>query len=152
MCNAFGHIHAFHIFASRSSKCNVSIGHLLEITAMSTSSFRQILQPAVRTSLRLQPITSRSSRPTLAYSATTRKMTAQPHSPGEVISEPSRAEVGPSKGSLSAEMQSQVGKTRNFEEAVHKVGSKMENNPASVTSEVSPFIDERKDRPSNENK
>jgi hypothetical protein len=33
-------------------------------------------------------------------------------------------------------MQSQVGKTRNFEQAAQEVGSKMQNAPESVTSEV----------------
>lgn len=65
-------------------------------------------------------------------------MAAQPKSSaGEVISETARAEGGPQKGSTSAQMQSQVGKTQNFEQAAQEVGGKMQNDPASVTTEVS---------------
>lgn len=42
-------------------------------------------------------------------------MAAQPAS--QVISETAKSEGGPEKGSTSAQMQSQVGKTRNFEQA-----------------------------------
>lgn len=63
-------------------------------------------------------------------------MAAQPTAAGQVISETAKAEGGPSKGSTAAEMQSQVTKTRNFEQAAEEVVGKMQTNPASVTSEV----------------
>ena len=63
-------------------------------------------------------------------------MAAQPTTASEVISETAKAEGGPYKGSAAAEMQSEVGKTRNFEQAAQEVGAKMQMDPASVTSEV----------------
>ena len=59
-----------------------------------------------------------------------------PTQAGQIISETAQAEGGPSKGSTSAQMQSQVGKTRNFEQAADEVGSKMQTQPDAVTSEV----------------
>ena len=54
----------------------------------------------------------------------------------QVISETARQEGGPVKASESAQMQSQVGKTRNFEQAAQEIGSKMQQQPGSVSSEV----------------
>ena len=53
-----------------------------------------------------------------------------------VISETAKQEGGPTHGSTSAQMQSEVGKTRNFEQAAQEVGSKMQSTPETVTSEV----------------
>lgn len=53
-----------------------------------------------------------------------------------IISETAKQEGGPAQGSTSAQMQSEVGKTRNFEQAAQEVGSKMQNAPETVTSEV----------------
>lgn len=53
-----------------------------------------------------------------------------------IISETAKQEGGPTQGSSSARMQSQVGKTRNFEQAAQEVGSKMQNAPESITGEV----------------
>jgi hypothetical protein len=53
-----------------------------------------------------------------------------------IISETAKQEGGPTHGSTSAQMQSEVGKTRNFEQAAQEVGSKMQSAPESVTSEV----------------
>jgi len=53
-----------------------------------------------------------------------------------IISETAKQEGGPAQGSTSAQMQSQVGKTRNFEQAAQEVGSKMQSAPESITSEV----------------
>lgn len=61
---------------------------------------------------------------------------AQPTPASQAISETARQEGGPAKGSESAQMQSQVGKTRNFEQAAQEVGGKMQRQPESVTSEV----------------
>lgn len=58
-------------------------------------------------------------------------------STSQKISETAKAEGGPSTGSTSAQMQSEVGKKQNFEQAAQEVGAKMQNDPASVTSEVS---------------
>lgn len=62
---------------------------------------------------------------------------AQPAAASQVISETAKQEGGPHKGSTSAQMQSEVVKTRNFEQAAQEVGSKMMNAPETVTSEVS---------------
>ena len=62
---------------------------------------------------------------------------AAPTTPaGQVISETAKAEGGPYKGSDAAQMQSQVSKVRNFEQAAQEVGGKMQMDPASVTPEV----------------
>jgi hypothetical protein len=55
---------------------------------------------------------------------------------GQAISETAKQEGGPAKGSASAQMQSEVGKQRNYEQAAQEVGSKMQNAPGSVTQEV----------------
>lgn len=62
---------------------------------------------------------------------------AQSTPASQAISETARKEGGPAKGSESAQMQSQVGKTRNLQQAAQEVGSKMQQQPGSVTSEVS---------------
>jgi len=84
------------------------------------------------------PITSRASIQPLtqvkSFSSTTFNMTNNPVS--NTISETAKQEGGPTQGSTSAQMQSQVGKTRNFEQAAQEVGSKMQNAPESITSEV----------------
>lgn len=54
----------------------------------------------------------------------------------KVISETAKQEGGPTQGSTSAQMQSEVGKTRNFEQAAQEVGQKMQGAPETVTSEV----------------
>ena len=82
-------------------------------------------------------ITSRASKPftkTRYFSNTTFNMSNTPTS--DIISETAKQEGGPTQGSTSAQMQSQVGKTRNFEQAAQEVGSKMQSAPESVTSEV----------------
>jgi len=62
---------------------------------------------------------------------------AAPQTPaGAAISETARAEGGSAKGSTSAQMQSEVGKQRNFEQAAAEVGSKIQNAPETITSEV----------------
>jgi len=63
-------------------------------------------------------------------------MATQPTPASQVISETARQEGGPAKGSDSAQMQSQVGKTRNYEQAAQEIGQKMQNAPESVTAEV----------------
>lgn len=79
-----------------------------------------------------------SARQTFHYTTTARAMAAaQPAAASQVISETAKQEGGPHKGSTSAQMQSEVVKTRNFEQAAQEVGSKMMNAPETVTSEVS---------------
>ena len=68
------------------------------------------------------------------FSSTALNMSNNPIS--NTISETAKQEGGPTQGSTSAQMQSQVGKTRNFEQAAQEVGSKMQNAPESITSEV----------------
>jgi hypothetical protein len=50
-------------------------------------------------------------------------MAAQPTPASQVISETAKAEGGPEKGSMSAQMQSQVGKQRNYEQAAQEVST-----------------------------
>jgi hypothetical protein len=84
-------------------------------------------------------ITSRASIQRLnqfnQFSTTPLKM-AQTTPTSSIISETAKQEGGPTQGSTSAQMQSEVGKTRNFEQAAQEVGSKMQSAPESVTSEV----------------
>jgi hypothetical protein len=84
-------------------------------------------------------ITSRASIQRLnqfnQFSTTPLKM-AQNTPTSSIISETAKQEGGPTQGSTSAQMQSEVGKTRNFEQAAQEVGSKMQSAPESVTSEV----------------
>jgi len=93
--------------------------------------------PAIR--LSTISITSRASIQRLnqfnQFSTTSLKM-AQNTPTSNIISETAKQEGGPTHGSTSAQMQSQVGKTRNFEQAAQEVGSKMQSAPESVTSEV----------------
>ena len=53
---------------------------------------------------------------------------------GQIISEVAREEGGPSKGSTSAKLQSQVTKERNRQQATAQVGSTLEQNPTSQGS------------------
>jgi len=84
-------------------------------------------------------ITSRASIQRLnqfnQFSTTSNKM-AQNTPTSNIISETAKQEGGPTHGSTSAQMQSEVGKTRNFEQAAQEVGSKMQSAPEGVTSEV----------------
>ena len=93
--------------------------------------------PAIR--LSTISITSRASIQRLnqfnQLSTTSLKM-AQNTPTSNIISETSKQEGGPTHGSTSAQMQSEVGKTRNFEQAAQEVGSKMQSAPETVTSEV----------------
>ena len=80
-----------------------------------------------------------------SFSTTSRAMAAQTRA-GEVISETAKAEGGPEKGSTSAQMQSQVGKTRNFEQAAQEVGEKLRSQPEAVTSEDAAYLKSREAR------
>lgn len=86
--------------------------------------------------------TSRASIQPLAqakyFSNTVFNMANTPTS--NIISETAKQEGGPTQGSTSAQMQSQVGKERNFEQAAQEVGSKMQNAPETITSEVGKVI------------
>ncbi|KAK5722616.1 hypothetical protein LTR15_005847 [Elasticomyces elasticus] len=64
-------------------------------------------------------------------------------SAGQVIFETAKQEGGPQKGSASAQMQSEVVRQRNFEQAAAEVGSKVQNAPESVTSEDAAHIHSR---------
>ncbi|KAL8689749.1 MAG: hypothetical protein Q9218_004648 [Villophora microphyllina] len=54
---------------------------------------------------------------------------------GQVISAVAQAEGGTTKGSKSAQMQSELSKQRNFEEVSANVGSKLDAAPSSITKE-----------------
>jgi len=73
-------------------------------------------------------------------------MATQTTSASQIISKTAKAEGGPHKGSASAEMQSQVGKTQNFEQAAQEVGSKIATNPQSVSSEDANHLKSREAR------
>ncbi|KAL9596699.1 MAG: hypothetical protein Q9219_005610 [cf. Caloplaca sp. 3 TL-2023] len=55
--------------------------------------------------------------------------------PSQVISEVAHAEGGTTKGSKSAQMQSELTKQRNLEETTDTVGSKLETAPESITKQ-----------------
>lgn len=61
---------------------------------------------------------------------------ANPTPTSNTISQTAKQEGGPAHGSISAQMQSEVGKTRNFEQAAQEVGHKMQAAPETVSSEV----------------
>ncbi len=92
--------------------------------------------------LRAQSLSSR----TCLYSTTSRTMAAQPTAASQVISETAKAEGGPQSGSASAQMQSQVGKQRNFEQAAQEVGQKMQADPGNVTSQDAAYLKSREAR------
>lgn len=83
---------------------------------------------------------------TCPYSTTTSSMAAQPTAASQVISETAKAEGGPQSGAASAQMQSQVGKQRNFEQAAQEVGQKMQADPGSVTSQDAAYLKSREAR------
>nr|POF12995.1 hypothetical protein CFP56_10143 [Quercus suber] len=88
----------------------------------------------------------RSSQHVKTFATSTRAMAANQTPAGQVISETAKAEGGSSKGSASAEMQSQVGKTRNFEQAAREVGTKMQHDPSHVTNEDAAYLKSREAR------
>jgi hypothetical protein len=63
-------------------------------------------------------------------------MTTQPTPSSQAISETAKTEGGTTKGSASAQMQSEMTKERNFEQAAQEIGSKMQQAPGNVNSEV----------------
>lgn len=81
-------------------------------------------------------ITSRAATQPLVKSNPFSTTNANMSDASKVISETAKQEGGPTQGSTSAQMQSEVGKTRNFEQAAQKVGQKMQGAPETVTSEV----------------
>ncbi|KAI4177870.1 MAG: hypothetical protein LQ348_005756 [Seirophora lacunosa] len=62
-------------------------------------------------------------------------MAAKPTEASQVISDVAHDEGGTTKGSKSAQMQSELTKQRNLEETVANVGSKLETAPGSITKE-----------------
>ncbi|KAL8994750.1 MAG: hypothetical protein Q9169_005360 [Polycauliona sp. 2 TL-2023] len=62
-------------------------------------------------------------------------MAAKPTEVGQTISDVARAEGGTTKGSQSAQMQSELSKQRNFEQAASDVGSKLDSAPESITKD-----------------
>ncbi|KAL8766558.1 MAG: hypothetical protein Q9209_006701 [Squamulea sp. 1 TL-2023] len=62
-------------------------------------------------------------------------MSAKPTELGQVISDVAHAEGGTTKGSQSAQMQSELSKQQNFNEAASNVGSKLDAAPESITKE-----------------
>jgi hypothetical protein len=73
-------------------------------------------------------------------------MASQTSPVGDTISETARSEGGPAKGSASAQMQSQATKVNNFEQAAQEIGSKMENQPESVSSQDAAYLKSREAR------
>ncbi|KAK0508573.1 hypothetical protein JMJ35_008849 [Cladonia borealis] len=72
--------------------------------------------------------------------------TTQPSEASQVISEVSKQEGGPSKGSTAAQLQSEVTKQRNLEDAAAQVGSKLETAPESITKEDASLLHSRESR------
>ncbi|KAL8951829.1 MAG: hypothetical protein Q9222_002218 [Ikaeria aurantiellina] len=62
-------------------------------------------------------------------------MAANPTEAGQAISDVAHTEGGTTKGSKSSQMQSELSKQRNFEEASANVGSKLDTAPGSITME-----------------
>ncbi|KAL8916232.1 MAG: hypothetical protein Q9208_008630 [Pyrenodesmia sp. 3 TL-2023] len=54
---------------------------------------------------------------------------------GQVISDIAKAEGGTTKGSQSAQMQSELTKQRNLDETANNIGSKLETAPGSISKE-----------------
>ncbi|EMC93141.1 hypothetical protein BAUCODRAFT_36812 [Baudoinia panamericana UAMH 10762] len=109
---------------------------------MSSFSLRQTARYSTYRSTIFRPTFTPQTR----QFTTSRTMSEPTTTAGQAISETARAEGGPTKGSTSAQMQSQVGKERNFEQAAQEVGSKMQNAPQSVTSEDAAYLKSREAR------
>lgn len=71
---------------------------------------------------------------------------AQPTPTSHIISETAKQEGGPEKGSAAAQMQSEVGKTRNFEQAAQEVIRKMQQTPEAITKEDAAYLKSREAR------
>jgi len=54
---------------------------------------------------------------------------------GQHISQVAQSEGGTSQGSQSAQMQSELTRQRNYEQAAQQVGQKLQNDPSSVTAQ-----------------
>ena len=72
----------------------------------------------------------------LHFTTSSRDMADKPTAAGQAISDVAQQEGGPYKGSTAAQMQSQVTKERNFEQAATEIGSKIQVEPENITSEV----------------
>ncbi|KAK3675550.1 hypothetical protein LTR78_004634 [Recurvomyces mirabilis] len=86
--------------------------------------------------------TTSASEPFLSTRSASRVSTPA----SQAISETAKQEGGTVKGSTSAQMQSEVGKQQNFEQAAQEVGSKMQNAPDQVTQEDAAYIHSREGR------
>ncbi|KAI7577834.1 hypothetical protein KC316_g10133 [Hortaea werneckii] len=71
---------------------------------------------------------------------------AQPTPTSQIISETAKQEGGPEKGSAAAQTQSEVGKTRNFEQAAQEIIRKMQQTPEAVTKEDAAYLKSREAR------
>nr|POF26077.1 hypothetical protein CFP56_22225 [Quercus suber] len=114
--------------------------------SLSKSLLQQSLRSCRSFSSRAGTLANRSTPHINHFATSTRAMAAPQNPAGQVISETAKAEGGSTKGSTSAEMQSQVGKTRNFEQAVQEVGSKMQHDPAHVATEDAAYLKSREAR------
>ena len=65
---------------------------------------------------------------------------------GQTISETAKQEGGTTKGSVSAQMQSQITKERNAAQAEAAVGSKLATDPDAITKEDAQFVQSREHR------
>ncbi|RMY98090.1 hypothetical protein D0862_07763 [Hortaea werneckii] len=71
---------------------------------------------------------------------------AQPTPTSQIISQTAKQEGGPEKGSAAAQMQSEVGKTRNFEQAAQEIIRKMQQTPEAITKEDAAYLKSREAR------
>ncbi|KAK4634632.1 hypothetical protein CLAFUW4_00959 [Fulvia fulva] len=104
------------------------------------------MYPLRQATLRCVRLVSTSRGPTLKHYSSSGRNLAQTSAAGEQISQTAKAEGGPAKGAMSAEMQSQVGKARNFEQAAQEIGQKMQSDPAAVSSEDAAYLKSREAR------
>lgn len=67
---------------------------------------------------------------------------------GDIISQVAHAEGGTTKGSASAQLQSQVAKERNAQRAEEEVAQKLKTNPGSVSIDDAAYVQSREARAS----
>lgn len=70
-------------------------------------------------------------------------MASQAMQNSEAISRTAKAEGGPAKGSTSAQMQSAIGKSQNFDQAAQSLEQTMQQDPSAATSEVCEILTPR---------
>jgi len=97
---------------------------------MSTTCLTRLARRALLSGSRIsQPLSSRTLTTSARLSANT------PSKAGQHISQVAQSEGGTSQGSQSAQMQSELTRQRNYEQAAQQVGQKLQNDPSSVTAQ-----------------